>query len=132
MSSRHYSVSRYFELPKDRVHLFRATLVPDNDVLPLDIFKNAKSIYTINDKVILEVCIDYNNITNIQEIADVLDPLSLEAVAALDITTAYIGPSILDVYRRYPHLVDTEYLGTDPDTGDSILKPPIKQHTWLR
>ena len=128
------TASRYFVLPPDQIDRFRAVVIPDDDVLPLDELPNCAPLATTDDgRVILHVQLGRVQIANIAGLSDVADPLGPEAIEALGITNSFVAQSRNGVLAQFPELDGTrtvEY--TDPETGETATReePLLPYHKW--
>ena len=122
-------IDRYFVVHPNQMAGYRATLVPDNDILPLDTFPNALCIFLDDIKAILCVRLDGPTIEELQAQTDCLNPLSIEAVESLDIYGSYIGVTIQDVYDKYPELEGQEQIGIDEE-GEPVMKDIVSKTVW--
>ena len=123
------SIDRFFVCKPDQHSGYKSFLMDDDDVLPLDTFINALPIYSDNEKVILRVRLDMPTIVELQNQTECADPLSLEAVEALGITKAYIGPTIESVFEKYPELEGQRQSGVD-DEGNPVMVDIVSRGTW--
>ena len=123
------SIDRFFVVRPDQSAGHKALLMDDLDVLPLDTFINAMSIYRDSEKVILRVRLGNGTIAELQNQTDCADPLSLEAVSLLGITKAYIGPTLESVFLKYPELKGQRQSGVDED-GNPVMVDIVSRGTW--
>ena len=94
----------------------RLALIPDTDILPLDILNNCFVIYEDDEKAIVQCRIDKKTIGVLAEHSECENPLSQEAVDNLGITNSYLGRSLDDVFIRFPELAGTREVETEDGT----------------
>ena len=123
------SVDRYFQCSPEQYKNHKSVLLPDGDILPLDIFINSLNQYEDEEKIILLVRIDDGTIQELQDQTGCADPLSLEAVVMLGIQDAYIGPTEEHVYERYPELRGQIQTGID-ETGNPVMTDILSKGRW--
>lgn len=127
-------VDRYFAIHPDFLNKFHAALVPDNDVLPYDIIPNAKQLVTLSDgRVLVHLRLGQRHLEAMQELAECADPLSIDAVVALDLAVSYVGKTRDEVLAALPELEGTKTIEyTDPDTGETVTReePLLPRHEW--
>ncbi len=104
--------------PEHIVDHNKMALVPDNDILPLDILNNAFVIYEDEEKAIIQYRADIKTIKTLSEQSGCQNPLSQEAVDILGFTNSYLGRSIDDVFVRFPELTGTRQVESEEGTID--------------
>lgn len=125
---------RYFAIPPDYLDNYKAGIVPDSDVLPLDIVPNARQLVTLSDgRVLVHMRLGQRHIDALRELADTAEPFTQSGITALDLAGSYIGETREDVLAAFPELAGTrsvEY--TDPDTGETVTRevPLLPRHEW--
>ena len=122
-------VDRYFQCSPEQYKNHKSILLPDGDILPLDIFINSLNQYEDEEKIILLVRIDDGTIQELQDQIGCADPLSLEAVKLLGIQKVYIGPTEEHVYTKYPELRGQIQTGTD-EAGNPIMTDILSKGRW--
>jgi hypothetical protein len=126
--------TRYFAVQPDQCKDFKTVFTPDNDLLPLSELSNCKQLCTLSDgRILLDVLLGPNEIQDMQEMTELQDPLTLDGVATLGLTSSYIGMSREDVFSVYPELEGTETVTyTDPETGEEVSRevPKLPYHEW--
>lgn len=104
--------------PEHIVEHNKMALIPDDDILPLDILNNAFVIYQDEDKAIIQYRADIKTIRTLAEQSGCQNPLSQEAVDILGFTNSYLGRSLDDVFVRFPELAGTRQVETEEGTMD--------------
>ena len=97
-------IDRYFLTTPQHFSNYQATLMSDNDVLPILRHINAFPVYEDEKKVIVKVRLDRNSATVILDMVDTDTPFAPDTIAALGIMNAYLGETLDDVYARFPEL----------------------------
>lgn len=113
----------FIVLPEQVLTGYRMALIPDNDVLALDVLINAVELYRDSEKAIVKYRADAKTIAVLQEHSGCETPLTQEAVDALGFTGSYIGRSLADVIEKYPEL--------DGYTESQDLDGNIKQESII-
>lgn len=108
-------IDLYFECSPEYYdsRLCELSLMPDNDVLPVDLLRNCFELYRDDDKVIVVYRADPGTIAELQNQTESVNPLSQEAVDSLGIIGSYIGNLFDDIFVRYPELKGTAAVQTD-------------------
>lgn len=99
-------IDRYFLTTPEHYSNYKATLLADDDILPILRHINAFPVYQDNEKVIVKVRLDKNSAAAITDMVDIDNPFAPDAIAALGIMNAYLGETLADVYARFPELDD--------------------------
>lgn len=102
-------INLYFECKPELYdsRLCELSLMPDNDVLPVDRLRNCFELYRDSEKVLVVYRADTETIAELQNQTECNNPLSQEAVDSLGITGSYIGNVFEDIFVRYPELEGT-------------------------
>lgn len=102
-------INLYFECKPEYYdsRLCELSLMPDNDVLPVDKLRNCFELYRDSEKIIVVYRADPGTISELQNQTECFNPLSQEAVDSLGITGSYIGNLFEDIFVRYPELTGT-------------------------
>ena len=122
-------IDRFFVVRPDQAANYKAVLMADNDLLPIDVFVNAMDIYRDTEKVLLRVRLDMPTINELQEQTSCADPLSLEAVEVLEIVNTYVGPTLESIFTIWPELEGKVQSGTDED-GSPIMTDIVSTGVW--
>jgi len=114
---------RFFQVMSDQATGHEAIILPEGDVLPLAKLRNVSIVYDDLYKII-KVILTPSLIKDISEFTGLDDPLSIESVQALGLTS-YRGETYTDdeysgLFYYHPDLEGTKIIGTDPDTGEYI------------
>ena len=117
----------YFQCKLKHLDGFRMAVMPDNDVLALDILEHSKEIYRDTEKVICHVRLGESEITELANQAETMNPLDISAVEAIGITWTYLGRTLEGVFERYPELNSTK---TVTDENGTREVPIIQPHIW--
>ena len=117
----------YFQCRPEHLDGFRMAVMPDNDVLALDVLNHAKEVYRDSDKIICHVRLGESEITELANQAETMNPLDISAVEAIGITWTYLGRTIDGVFERYPELNSTKIIQTEDKTEEV---PIIQPHIW--
>lgn len=96
----------YFQCRPEYLDGFRMAVMPDNDVLALDVLSHAKEIYRDTDKIICHVRLGNDEIMELASQAETTNPLDISAVEAIGITWTYLGRTLNGVFERYPELTE--------------------------
>lgn len=109
-------VDRYFKVSnEDYLEGLAMRLMPDVDILPIDILQNAVAVYQDETHTLVKVRLDQELIEDMIRHTEMMNPLTLEGVTALGITQTYMGADLLEVYRNWPecegHIVDVIWGG---------------------
>ena len=118
-------INLYFECKPEYYdsRLYELSLMPDNDVLPVDLLRNCFELYRDKTKVIVVYRADPGTIAELQNQTDCLNPLSQEAVDSLGTTGSYIGNQFEDIFIWYPELEGTVTVpGENGDEEKDIVK----------
>ena len=123
-------IKRFFKVTPEQYANHRATLIPDGDTLPIDILENAGVVYQDDEKVILCVILHSSQLKDIADIAEVEDPLSVEAVVAMGIQGSYCGENYTDeeyqgLFWYFPELAGEHKVGVDEE-GNDVMVPKVK------
>lgn len=123
-------VTRFFVVEPDHAVGYKANLIPDDDVLPISDLQ-AVTVATLLDgrKIIHAILPDYI-LQAMREATDPIDPLTLEGVIALGITTRYAGEDRADVLVNFPELEGQVKIGVDEE-GENIMVDKLLRHRWL-
>lgn len=117
----------YFQCkPESLVGYFMAVM-PDNDVLALDVLNHAKEVYRDSEKIICHVRLGDSEIQELANQAETMNPLDISAVQAIGITWTYLGRTLDGVFERYPELNGTK---TITDENGTRQVPIISPHMW--
>lgn len=117
----------YFQCRPEHLDGFRMVVMPDNDVLALDVLNHAKEVYRDSDKIICHVRLGESEITELANQAETMNPLDISAVEAIGITWTYLGRTIDGVFERYPELNSTK---TVTDEFGTREEPLLLSHIW--
>ena len=122
----------YFQCKPEHLTGFQMAVMPDNDVLALDIINHSKEIYRDIDKIICHCRLDDGIINELAYQANTFNPLDISAVEAIGITWTYLGRTLAGVYERYPELEGTKEVEYTDDLGVVIKRqePIIMGHIW--
>lgn len=126
-------VTRFFKLSPDQGRDHLAYLVPQDDVLPLDTFKNVKEVYRDDEKIIVYIAFSNRDIADIANFCNAEDPLSLEALLELGIAHLFCGNDYTDtpgtgLFWFFPELkgtIDQEF------DGEQVKIPIVKRVHFL-
>lgn len=127
------AITRFFKMTPEQVDGYHAALIPDGDVLPLDILRNSKEVYRDNEKVIVQALLDSRLLSDIQAATDV-DPLTVEGIQTLGIAGSYCGEEYSDrplfgLFSYFPELAGTKVVGQDEE-GRDIVVHKVLRHSW--
>lgn len=117
----------YFQCKPESLDGFKMAVMPDNDVLALDVLSHAKEIYRDADKIICHVRLGTDEIKELAYQASTFNPLDISAVQAIGITWTYLGRTLAGVFERYPELNGTK---TVIDENGVREEPIILPHVW--
>lgn len=109
-------IDRYFKVEnQDYLDGLSIRLMPDEDILPIDILSNAVAVYQDDTHTLVKVRLDPELIKDMIIHTEMMNPLTLEGVSALGITQTYMGADLPEVYRNWPecegHIVDVIWGG---------------------
>ena len=117
----------YFQCNPDHLSGFKMAVMPDNDVLALDILEHSKEIYRDDEKIICHVRLGEAEIMELARQAETMNPLDISAVEAIGITWTYLGRTLNGVFERYPELNGTKIIQAEDKTEEV---PIIQPHIW--
>lgn len=117
----------YFVCKPEHLHGFQMEILPDTDMLTLDVITNSKEIYRDPEKIICHCRLDNAIIQELAYQADTFNPLDISAVQAIGITWTYLGRTLEGVFERYPELNGTKVV--EGENGPEI-RPILDVHTW--
>lgn len=117
----------YFQCRPEHLDGFRMAVMPDNDVLALDVLNHAKEVYRDSDKVICHIRLGNDEIMELAHQAETMNPLDISAVEAIGITWTYLGRTLKGVFERYPELNGTKIIQAEDKTEEV---PIIQPHIW--
>jgi len=129
------AVARFFKCSPDQSLGFKSTLIPDGDVLPLDLFHNSKEVYRDDTMVINHVLLSDDTITVMTDsLEEGVDPLTIEGVQALGITGSYCGMEyshepMAGLFWFYPALDAQKLIGQDEE-GNDVFTDVVLRHSW--
>lgn len=124
--------SRYFSIHPDQIENYKAIFVPDNDLLPLDRNPNCKVLADLEDgRKVCHVLLGPVQLDAMRELAEVDDPLSMEAVETLGLLGSYLGQTPDEVrYVTGQDFMETVSY-TDPETGETVERTvDLLAHEW--
>lgn len=123
---------RYFAVNPDQCKNFRAVFVPENDVLPLDELPNCKQLCKLSDgRALLHVLFGDIQIQNVREIAEVENPLTMEAIDFLGLTNSYVGMTPDEVQANTDEDLTKTVTYEDPENGETVTKTVnLLNHEW--
>lgn len=107
-------IDRYFKVEnQDYLDGLSIRLMPDEDILPIDVLSNAVAVYQNATHTLVKVRIDPELIEDMIRHTEMENPLTLEGVAALGITQTYMGADLPEVYNNWPecegHVIDVSW-----------------------
>lgn len=117
----------YFQCKPGELKDFKMLIMPDNDVLALDSIVHCKNIYEDSEKIICHVRLGNDEIEELANQAETMNPLDISAVIAIGITWTYLGRTLEGVFERYPELNGTK---TITDENGTREEPLIASHIW--
>ena len=97
-------IDRYFTVDPRDFKGHHVLLRPNNDILPLLRHINAFRLYADSEKVIVKVRLTEQTAEAVLGMVDTDDPLGIESISALDISSRYIGNKFEDIFVKYPEL----------------------------
>ena len=96
-------IDRYFKVEnKDYIEGVSIRLMPDEDILPIDVLSNAVAVYQDETNTLVKVRLNPELIEDMILHTGLEDPLTLEGVALLGITQTYMGADLPEVYNNWP------------------------------
>ena len=122
----------YFQCRPEHLDGFRMAVMPDKDVLALDILEHSKEIYRDEEKIICHVRLGEAKIMELARQAETMNPLDISAVEAIGITWTYLGRTLNGVFERYPELTGKKIVEYQ-DADGNIIKTEIsiiQEHIW--
>lgn len=122
----------YFQCRPEHLDGFRMVVMPDNDVLALDVLNHAKEVYRDSDKIICHVRLGNDEIMELAHQAETMNPLDISAVEEIGITWTYLGRTLKGVFERYPELSGKKIVEYQ-DADGNIIKTEIsiiQEHIW--
>ena len=117
----------YFQCNPESLAGYSMAVMPDNDVLMLDVLCHAKEVYRDSEKIICHVRLGDTEIQELANQAETMNPLDVSAVQAIGITWTYLGRTLDGVFERYPELNGTKTVTDDNGTRE---EPIIAPHIW--
>lgn len=97
------SIDRYFKVEnQDYLDGLSIRLMPDEDILPIDVLTNAVAVYQDDTHTLVKVRLDAELVEDMIRHTEMENPLTLEGVAALGITKTYMGADLPEVYGNWP------------------------------
>ena len=96
-------IDRYFKVEnQDYLDGLSIRLMPDEDILPIDVLSNAVAVYQNDTHTLVKVRLNPELIMDMIRHTEMENPLTLEGVAALGITQTYMGADLPEVYVNWP------------------------------
>lgn len=96
-------IDRYFKVEnQDYLDGLSIRLMPDEDILPIDVLSNAVAVYQNDTHTLVKVRLDQGLIEDMIRHTGMMNPLTLEGVTALGITQTYMGADLPEVYTNWP------------------------------
>lgn len=117
----------YFQCKPEHLVVFQMAVMPDSDILALDVIAHAKEVYRDTDKVICHCRLDDGLINELAYQAGTFNPLDISAVQEIGITWTYLGRTLNGVFERYPEL---NGMKTITDENSTREEPIISPHIW--
>lgn len=118
----------YFVCRPEDVKGYVMTIMPDNDILPLDVIVNSAVIYQDDDKVICHCRLDESLINELALQAETDNPLDISAVKAIGIEKTYLGRERESVFERFPELRGTKTIQTENGSQEIDI---VNKNVWL-
>lgn len=138
-------ISRFFRIPKSHIAGNKASIVPTNDVLPLDVLTDAKTIYEVGDgTVLIHALLKQHNVAAMIDGAEIANPLSVAGAEALGLSGIYVGMDYSDTpdvglfwflpELKGPKMVPETMIdedGVEVETGNMLeININIPRHFW--
>ena len=122
-------ITRYFIVNDTETKDYKSNLTPDNDVLPLAQLQSVV-VGTLNDgRKVIHAILPRYLIKEMQELAELQDPLTIEGVQALDIVSKWGGMDRESLLERYPELAGQYQSGVDEE-GQPVMIDRLMAHKW--
>jgi hypothetical protein len=124
--------TRYFAVQPDQCKDFKAIFVSDSDLLPLDQLPNAKQLAVLSDgRVLIHALLGPVQLDAMRELAEVDDPLSMEAVETLGLLNSYLGQTPDEVRAITGQDFTKTVSYTDEETGEEVeYTVDLLKHEW--
>lgn len=122
-------ITRYFVVNDTETKDYEANLTPDNDVLPLAQLQSVV-VGTLNDgRKVIHAIVPRYLIREMQEMAELENPLTIAGVMALDIVGKWGGIDRESLLERYPELAGQYQSGVDEE-GNPVMVDRLMAHKW--
>ena len=122
-------ITRYFVVNDTETKDYTSNLTPDNDVLPLAQLQSVV-VGTLSDgRKVIHAIVPRYLIKEMQEMAEIENPLTIEGVQALDIVSKWGGMDRESLLERYPELAGQYQSGVDEE-GNPIFVDKLMAHKW--
>lgn len=123
------SITRYFALNALDTKGYKATLWPDNDLLPLSNLKVVPGPLLQDGRRIVKAELPGYLIKAMAEHTELADPLTPEGVILLDIADKFAGRTREDVISKFPELAGQHIVGQDEE-GNNIYQDNLPEQYW--
>ena len=122
-------ITRYFVVNDTETKDYTSNLTPDNDILPLAQLQSVV-VGTLSDgRKVIHAIVPRYLIREMQEMAELQDPLTIAGVMALDIVSKWGGMDRASLLERYPELQGQYQSGVDEE-GNPIMVDRLMAHKW--